>query len=259
MLRTCQPELLDSLPADDPGAIGSRRDLRRLNFWMGNARFITNALRSFLPNKPEQKILEIGAGDGSLLLKIASRLDRNSSRRTAILLDRQEIVTSTAHAQFQALNWELETVKADIFEFLQNAFGRTSSRESPFFYDAIVANLFLHHFSTRELTDLFRLAQRRTSLLIAVEPRRSALSLLAGRFVWAIGCNAVTRHDAMVSIRAGFSGHELSSLWPQGDGWICEERSAGLFSHLFIARRPPHALSARGEGRSEGELLDFSI
>jgi len=51
-----------------------------------------------------------------------------------------------------------------------------------------------------------------------------------------MGCNAVTRHDARVSVRAGFRDDELSRLWPSG-GWTLEERGAPPFSHLFVARR----------------------
>jgi hypothetical protein len=55
--------------------------------------------------------------------------------------------------------------------------------------------------------------------------------------LWAIGCNSVTRHDALVSVRAGFSGDELSALWPDKKNWQLTERRAGPFSHLFIAQR----------------------
>jgi hypothetical protein len=51
-----------------------------------------------------------------------------------------------------------------------------------------------------------------------------------------IGCNAVTRHDAAASVRAGFAGRELSALWPARPGWRLREGRAGLFSHLFVAR-----------------------
>jgi hypothetical protein len=47
----------------------------------------------------------------------------------------------------------------------------------------------------------------------------------------------VTRHDAAISVRAGFSGGELSSAWPVAPGWSLMERSAPPFSHLFVARR----------------------
>jgi len=48
----------------------------------------------------------------------------------------------------------------------------------------------------------------------------------------------VTRHDAVVSVRAGFRGGELAALWPRGEGWTIEERARGPFGHAFVARRP---------------------
>ncbi|HEX3890808.1 MAG TPA: FAD-dependent monooxygenase, partial [Verrucomicrobiae bacterium] len=50
-------------------------------------------------------------------------------------------------------------------------------------------------------------------------------------------CNNVTRHDAIVSVRAGFSGEELSALWPDKKNWRLTERHSGLFSHLFVAQK----------------------
>jgi hypothetical protein len=42
---------------------------------------------------------------------------------------------------------------------------------------------------------------------------------------------------ANVSVRAGFTGRELSRLWPRDENWELHETAAGLFSHLFVARR----------------------
>ena len=58
-------------------------------------------------------------------------------------------------------------------------------------------------------------------------------SLLLG----AIGCNDVSRHDAVISVRAGFADHELSALWPASSPYRLEEYAAGLFSHCFVAQR----------------------
>jgi hypothetical protein len=74
-------------------------------------------------------------------------------------------------------------------------------------------------------------------LFIAVEPRRSWFALAASRCVGLIGCNSVTRHDAMASARAGFSDMELTHLWPTRVGWELREVAAGLFSHCFTALR----------------------
>jgi hypothetical protein len=253
MVRACEPELLDHLPVDDPGAIGSRRDLRRLNAWMGNAGFIARALKAYLPAQGA-RVLEIGAGDGTFFLEVAKRL---TSAGSIALLDRQDLVTSVTHGNLQQLGWQTETLCADVFEGLTGQTSQTSQTEAP--YHAIIANLFLHHFSADDLKRLFQQAAIRAPLFIATEPRRSLAAVVAGKLVWAIGCNSVTRHDVMVSIRAGFAGRELSALWPKTCGWVCEEGSAGLFSHLFIARQdvtsPLSSLGAAGEASVENEPI----
>ena len=63
MNRTLHPELLDVLPSTDPRAVHSRRDLRRINALMGNARMIHRFIRKNL-DCPSPIIAEIGSGDG---------------------------------------------------------------------------------------------------------------------------------------------------------------------------------------------------
>ena len=73
--------------------------------------------------------------------------------------------------------------------------------------------------------------------VVATEPLRTPLSYLAARAVGAIGANAVTRHDAPASVRAGFHGAELSRLWP---GMVGFEGGRGPFTHGFAARGLRH-------------------
>jgi len=78
--------------------------------------------------------------------------------------------------------------------------------------DVVLANLFLHHFENEKLKGLCGLLANKTDLFVACETRRSRLSLTACHFLGLIGCNAITRHDAMVSVRAGFVEDELSGF-----------------------------------------------
>ena len=66
MKREVRPELLDSLPGDDPEAVRSRRDLRLINFLMGNERWI-------LRHVDEGAVIELGAGSGDLTRRLAKR------------------------------------------------------------------------------------------------------------------------------------------------------------------------------------------
>jgi hypothetical protein len=78
----------------------------------------------------------------------------------------------------------------------------------------------------------------RTQRFFACEPRRAWLALVGSHLVGAIGANAVTRGDAVLSVHAGFRADEIGARWPlQGGGWQTREFAAGLFSHCFSARR----------------------
>jgi SAM-dependent methyltransferase len=223
--RRVEPELLDELPADDRRACRSRRDLRRVNFWMGHARIWVRQL-SVLPGLPKS-VLEIGAGDGTLLLRIARRLPADWSGVRVQLLDQQDVVTPKTLADLARLGWQAQVIKADVFEGLEGV-GQVQ---------LVIANLFLHHFDDARLNELFGKIHASAQVFAACEPRRFTRPRLAGGLVWLLGGNSVTRHDAVASVRAGFRGRELSALWPEPGGWDLEEGAAGLFSHFFLARR----------------------
>jgi hypothetical protein len=223
--------LLDELPPDNPLAIQSRRDLRRVNRWMRHPSIMASALRTAFGQKVPASLIEIGAGDGTFLLAVAQRLWPHWTGIKLILLDRQKLVVQQTLEAFQQLGWFPQVIQADLLEWLA-----TTSIES---VDAIVANLFLHHFSADQLAQILFGATRRARVILALEPRRGRLSLLFSHLLWFIGCNQITRHDAVTSVRAGFTKQELSTLVNLLPELHCSliEKPAGLFSHLFVASR----------------------
>jgi hypothetical protein len=252
--RIVEPELLDELPPGDPRAAGSRRDLRRLNTWMRNHAIMANALQTAVNGQTPKHIVELGAGDGDFLLRVAQLVSghgtpisgaagsgnavaeccRLGNRRSVAwnevnvtLLDRQKVVTPQTLAAFASLGWRAEAVVADIFDWAQ----------TPAPAEIVIVNEVLHHFDDARLAGLFRGIAGHTRLFIAIEPRRARWPLFCSRLLWAINCNSVTRHDATVSVRAGFVREELSALWPDKRNWQLTEQLAGAFSHLFIAQR----------------------
>ena len=221
--RTVEPELLDSLPADHPDAIRSRRDLRRINAFMGNVRHLARAIRG-LPHPPK-RILELGTGDGTLMLKLAHELP---SPIELWLLDMQPVVTPDTLRSLRDRGWAVHLITARLQDWL--------SSPEPGHFDLILANLFLHHFSDTELGELFPRIARITSAFISCDPRRWTPALWSTRALWLLGCNHVTRHDAHISVRAGFQNAELGRLWPAHDTLALQEGPAGFASHLFQAR-----------------------
>ena len=259
MKRIVQPELLDALPADDPCAIWSRRDLRRVNAWMRNHAIMARALRTAVNGCPPKQITDLGAGDGHFLGRVAEKVAHRWPDMNVTLLDNRQIANGETLAWFASLGWRAETVVADVFDWARNRERRLSAarqsaparrrpagestgdestgRQDAGAPDVVVVNLFLHHFEDARLVELFRAVADRARLFVAIEPRRAPWPLFCCRLLWLIGCNSVTRHDATVSVRAGFSGRELSALWPADRGWQLTERRTGFFSHVFVARK----------------------
>jgi 2-polyprenyl-3-methyl-5-hydroxy-6-metoxy-1,4-benzoquinol methylase len=227
--RRLTPELLDILPADDRSAVESRRDLARLNWIMRNDAIIAQHLKTLSGDRPPRTILDLGGGDGTFTLRIARRLARVWPKMSVTLLDRQNIVSETTRAGFAELGWHFKTLEADVFSVMTALVPDT--------YDVIVTNLFLHHFEAEQLRQLLAEVRYKTKLFIATEPRRGAWGLTATRMVGALGCNSVTRHDARVSVEAGFAADELTQAWTCHDAWKLEERRVGPFTHFFSASR----------------------
>ena len=226
MLRSVEPEWLDGLEASDPRARRSRRDLMLINFVMGNAGSVARALAEALVDGAN--IADLGAGDGTFMLRVAQKIRPRPVRVELQLVDRAAATGAETSARFRELHWNATPLAVEAIEWLER---------TPAALDAICTNLFLHHFEPPALRRLLSLVSARTRLFIACEPRRSRIALAASRALWLAGCGPETRHDAVASVRAGFRGDELSQAWPGTMDWALKESESGLFSHLFIARR----------------------
>jgi hypothetical protein len=226
--RFVLPELLDRLPNNDPNAIEIRRDLKTINSLAGNVNIIAGNLQKYCAESP-RVVIDIGSGDGNLMLRVARRLAPRWKNVTAILVDQHDAVSQDTRDAFAALGWKAEPAVADIFDFLDH------TRPSSVF--VMTANLFLHHFQEKQLARLLAGAARTTSLFVACEPRRSRLALRASTLLWLLGCNDMSCYDTITSAWGGFRGKELSALWPREDGWRLHEEKAWLFLQSFVAQR----------------------
>ncbi len=181
-MRKLTPELLDHLPHDDPGAIRSRRDLARINRFMGNESWIIGSL-----GDSPARITEIGAGDGSLLSKL-------SKTHPDTLIDAYDLAPRPANLS-EKVGWH----RGDIL-----------NEPPPEHGGVLIANLFLHHFTDEQLTAFARWFEGFDAVVIN-EPLRSKMSLLFGKAAYPF-INQITRHDMRVSIEAGFVPGELPHI-----------------------------------------------
>lgn len=244
MPRVVARETLDHLAEDDPDAQRSRRDLQRVHLAMGTRGILLRALAGSNVRHTGTgvlRLLELGAGDGSLMLGVARQWKAQGKAQwpsvEITLLDRQRLVTPATLAAFAQVGWTATVQVVDVLDWALDALSQPE-RGITARWDAIVANLFIHHFEESQLAALLAAIEARSNCFFACEPRRARLALAGSHLIGAIGANSVTREDAVLSVHAGFRGMEISALWPgQLEQWRLKEYSAGLFSHCFIAER----------------------
>jgi SAM-dependent methyltransferase len=245
--RRVEPEELDGLAADDSRGRRSRRDLRRVHVAMRSISNLRRAVAALQLAAQPRRILELGAGDGTLLLRFARAQRPRWNDVQLTLLDRVDLVSEQTDAGYRELGWQVSFLRADALEWAASR--QTSS------YDLCFANLFLHHFEPAPLILLLRAVAAATDAFVACEPRRSSIARVGSRLIVLLGANEVTRQDAVKSVAAGFTDRELSVAWNAAGGdWNLVEFPAPPFSHCLAAARAKSQLCTQEPQRSVNEL-----
>jgi hypothetical protein len=192
MQREVIREQLDFLPEDDLRVVKNRRDLQTFNRLFGSRRWFARSLLEHL--RSEDKLLEIGAGDGSLIRDIRQQvLPRFTNDLPAWhLLELKEVPPCEGPGFVRHL--------ADVRVFPSYAD-----------FTVILGNMFLHQMQNSELAHLGKQWNEHARLLIFQETWRQPFALWGAKLL-TLPMSPVSRHDAAVSVRAGFRKGELGPL-----------------------------------------------
>jgi SAM-dependent methyltransferase len=210
MKRYVEPEILDALPADDPAAIASRRDLRLINRIMGNTRWLRQTLLRRL--RPQDLVVELGAGDGILGKSLRWPGEYTAFDLAPMPPDWPE---------------DYDWIQGDCFTIGKDHLAKAS---------VVVGGLILHHFSAEALRALGE-AMKSARLLIFCEPARRKRHLWQGRALRLLGINHVTQHDLPISVRAGFLGTDLAEMLALGPEWTVSVKVTFFGGYRFCATR----------------------
>lgn len=207
--RILEKELIDHIDYSDPRALRSRRDLRVIDFYLGNSRWITRMLRSVTVHS----VVELGAGDGHLSRKL-SRI-HPGARITG--LDLMPLPKDWYHP----LHW----IQGDCLKTIQDASA-----------SICIGSLVLHHFHQDELAQLAKELQR-FSLLVFAETHRNRQSLVGSNLLQPF-MGEIVRHDMPASILAGFRMGEIANLLQLSrDQWSVEESVTTRGAIRFLAKK----------------------
>ena len=173
MPRIVAKETLDHLAPEDPAARRSRRDLVGVHRAMGTRSIVSRGLRGLLPPESVRvplRILEIGAGDGSVLLGIARSLAPRWPPVQLTLMDRQDIISPTTLAGYAELGWSAQVRVADVLTWAAQPDDAAPGLLLPR-WDLITTTLVLHHFESGQLDLLLAAVASRTDRFFACEPK----------------------------------------------------------------------------------------
>jgi len=213
MQRRVELELLDHLPADDPAALRSRRELRLINAIMGNHRWLARAVRRSM--RPGWRVLELGPGDGAFGARLVA----------AGICEPRLLAGIDLAPRPRAWPVGAAWMQGDLFaDALPEA-------------EIVIANLFLHHFEPEALARLGARLPAKCRILLGNEPARRWLHIAQGSLLSVLALlSRVTRHDMHISIRAGFLGDELPRVLGLG-AWKCATSASFLGAYRMLAHR----------------------
>ena len=213
-MRRVDPELLDQLPHGHPDGVRSRREIHLVNRLMGNHRWLCHTLSR--RGGREQRVLELAAGDGVLAY-------RARANRRLDALHWKGLDLAPPPAQWPG-DWEWHQRDVLAPHQLPDA-------------DILVANMFLHHLRNEQLLSLGQRLPESCRMIVACEPVRRSIHAWQGILLsFFIGMSAVTYHDMLVSIRAGFVGRELPEAMGLPD-WQTAVNHTPLGAYRFVAWR----------------------
>ncbi len=201
--RLVAPEILDGLDAADERAVRSRRDLRLVNWFMRGEEWILSELRKIQGLK---RVVDLGAGSGCLANAIVREIP-------GLEVECVDLASQPLHLDPRITWWQ-----GDVCDY-----------EGYDSQTVVVANLFLHHFDPTQLESLGARMQELRGVL-AAEPYRGVAGLMMSRFLFPF-VNEVTRHDMVVSIRAGFKHSELAAMLGLDFSW---HEKRGLFGGIRL-------------------------
>ena len=164
-------------------------------------RAMTRALLKHSGEVVPRELIDLGAGDGTFMLRVAQRLAPRWRGVTVKLVDQQDIVNAPVCKSFAALHWNLETIRRvrappeDAVEL------RYHNRKR------FPASLHL-----RAVGPLARSGSMKYKTLCRMRANANALCTRGEPLRLAAASGDVIRHDVVSSMRVGFVGWRYRHL-----------------------------------------------
>ena len=204
--RRRTPERMDDPDVDRAELESSLRFIRAVNRHLGGTRATLGHLRRWSSTWPAGaliRIIDIGTGSADIPLAIC-RWARGSDRRVHVTACDLHPTTLALAREHVGDCPDIELVGADGLKLID--------RFDPGSFDYAHAGMFLHHLDDIDVLTMLRVMDRLAARgLIWNDLARGGLELLLVRLL-TLGRPAMVRHDALVSVAAGFTRREALEM-----------------------------------------------
>ena len=204
--RRHTPQLMDDPNADRADLEASLRFIRMVNRRLGGVRAVLSHLERWSATWPVDRtirILDIGTGSGDIPLAISDWAAASQHTVHITAIDLHETTLAVAREQVGERS-DIELVQADARSLMDEF--------EPRAFDYAHAGLFLHRLSDIELMTVLRMMDRLTTrAVIWNDLVRGPIAKLVLRLL-TLRAPATVKHDAVVSVAAGFTRREVLEL-----------------------------------------------
>ncbi len=204
--RHLVPELMDDPDVDEAELARSLQFIRRFNQRLGGTSAVLAHLRNWAKSWPSDKtmrILDVGTGSADIPLAIASWAQRSKINVQITGVDVHAKTLAAARA-FVGDIPDITLEQADALKLMDHY--------QPGSFDYAHAGLFLHHLEDVDVLTTLRIMDRLTTHgLIWNDLIRGFWARIGVRLLTlpGTGIPAMARHDARVSVEAGFTREEV--------------------------------------------------
>jgi ubiquinone/menaquinone biosynthesis C-methylase UbiE len=238
-----KPELLDVSQPVNRKLEASLESLRVLNKYFGAYSLVRHFMRQWLEPGRNYRMLDLATGFGDIPRMIVNWARKHGVTVTIDAVDRQPATLEIARRASAGFP-EIHYVRADARNYCDSMT-----------YDVVCCSLALHHFSEIDALKVLRRAcELSHDKVLVADLERTWFTWACVQAVTSVATrDAMTRHDAKLSVKRAFSYKELGDLAQQA-GWR-------NFGHArFVPARQAIWMCSRQEAPAMdlGTALDFA-
>jgi len=203
--RSTEIELMDDFSVQGDLLKESLDQLANINKWLGGNLVTLKGLKKILKSHPKKEpitILDLGCGNGDMLREVSKFGKKNGYEFRLIGIDANQHTIHYAE-QLSKDYMEITYLQQDVFA---EDFHKIK-------YDIVLATLFLHHFSERDIIKLLSKIVKNASIGIVVNDlNRNALAYYLFSGLCLFIKNPMTKEDGLISILKAFKKEDLKRM-----------------------------------------------